>query len=277
MSQLQGETIVITGGSDGIGAAAAGALHERGATVVIIGRSPGKTRTVAERIGADHFVADFAHLDQVRSLAGALLARYPRIDLLANNAGLIGGDRSVTADGHETTFQINHLAPFLLTNLLKERLVASRARIITTSSAAHTRGHVDLADLESERTYSPFRVYGTTKLENILFTRELARRWGSQGISAAAFHPGIVATQFASGTSGLLHLLYQTFLKHFFLIDAAKGADTLVWLATHRPGDDWQSGGYYVRRRPAKTTPEANDAELAQRLWDRSAELVGLG
>ncbi len=276
MSQLQGETIVITGGSDGIGAAAARALHDRGATVVVVGRSPEKTRAVAKPLGADHFIADFAHLDQVRSLAGELLERYPRIDLLANNAGLIAGDRTVTADGHEMTFQINHLAPFLLTNLLRERLMASGARIITTSSVAHTRGHVDLDDLESERRYSPLRAYGTTKLENILFTRELARRWGGHGISAAAFHPGMVATQFASGNNGPLRLLYQTFLKHLFLIDADTGADTLVWLATHRPGVDWQSGGYYVKRNLVTTAREADDGDLARRLWDRSAELVGL-
>ncbi len=268
-------TIVITGASDGIGAAAARALAATGDRVVVVGRSPQKTAAVAAEIGAESYVADFARLDDVRGLAAALLARYPRIDVLANNAGGIMGDRNETVDGHEKTFQVNHLGPFLLTTLLIDRLVASRARVIATSSVANRIfGHLEIGDLEARAHYRPNKAYGDAKLANILFTRELHRRYSSAGISAAAFHPGGVATNFAADSTSPMRIVYTSVLKRA-LISPEKGADTLVWLATTEPGAQWVSGGYYEKRRIAKANPQAADADLARELWERSAAMVG--
>ncbi|MGV3524929.1 MAG: SDR family NAD(P)-dependent oxidoreductase [Candidatus Sericytochromatia bacterium] len=268
---LSGQTIVITGASDGIGAYAAQALSRRGAHIAVVGRSPEKTRRVAENCGGRAFVCDFAQLTQVKALAQQLLDAYPQIDVLANNAGLIGHTREISADGHELTFQINHLAPFLLTLLLKERLESSRSRILNTSSIGNNMGYLDLDDLDSAKNYNAMRVYGTTKLENILFTRELARRWPS--IQTAAFHPGAVATQFGHGGSPMVRLLYHTPLKHL-LITPEKGCDTLFWLIDGSPGRDWISGGYYAKRKPGRMHRQAHDLDLARGLWERSLERV---
>jgi len=271
---MSGRTIIITGASDGIGAAAARALSARGDTVVVVGRSPQKTAAVADALGVDHLVADFARLDDVRALAATLLERYPRIDVLANNAGGIMGDRELTVDGFEKTFQVNHLAPFLLTSLLSERLVSSRATVIATASVANRLyGHLDLDDLGNERAYSPNKAYGDAKLANILFARELDRRYGDAGLAAVSFHPGVVRTGFATDSTSPMRFFYNAF--GFFLLRPAKGADTLVWLAT--PGTDWKTGGFYTKRKPDFTTnPQADDAALASALWERSAALVGV-
>jgi NAD(P)-dependent dehydrogenase (short-subunit alcohol dehydrogenase family) len=271
---MTARTIVITGASDGIGAAAARALSQSGDRVVIVGRSPGKTAAVAEALGTDHLVADFACLDEVRTLAAELQERYPRIDVLANNAGGIMGDRETTIDGHEKTFQVNHLAPYLLTTLLMDRLVASQARVINTSSAANLLfGKIDLDDLQGETKYSANKAYGDGKLANILFTRELHRRYSDQGLTTAAFHPGVVATSFSTGSTTLMRLIYQTPLKRL-LLGAEQGADTLVWLATATPGADWASGEYYEKRRIQKANKQAYDAQLAADLWEQSTALV---
>lgn len=271
-------TIVITGASDGIGAAAARTLSDAGDTVVIVGRSEAKTKAIATELGADYFLADFAELAQVRALATQLLEKYPRIDVLANNAGGIMGKHQLTIDGHESTFQVNHLAPFLLTTLLMDRLTASSAKVINTSSAANGFGRVDLQDLNSTRSYSTNRAYGTGKLANILFTSELQRRFGAataenRGITTAAFHPGVVRTSFASGSSSVMRHVYTTLLNRFML-SPDQGADTLLWLINGTAGKDWVSGGYYAKRALAKANKQAYDAELARRFWDRSAELV---
>jgi NAD(P)-dependent dehydrogenase (short-subunit alcohol dehydrogenase family) len=271
---VAGRTIIITGASDGIGAAAARALTTAGDTVVIVGRSPAKTAAVADELGVEHFVADFSRLDDVRSLAATLLERYPRIDVLANNAGGIMGERELTVDGHEKTLQVNHLAPFLLTSLLMERLVESRATVINTASVANKLfGDIDIDDLGNEKRYTPNKAYGDGKLANILFTRELDRRYRARGLTTAAFHPGLVATSFASNTTSILRHVYGLVLSRF-LISPAKGADTLVWLAT--PGTAFTSGGYYTRRRIDRTNRQADDASLAEQLWNRSAALVGV-
>jgi NAD(P)-dependent dehydrogenase (short-subunit alcohol dehydrogenase family) len=266
-------TIVITGASDGIGAAAARALSEAGERVVIVGRSPQKTTALAAGLGADHLIADFTRLDDVRDLGAELLRRYPRIDVLANNAGGIMGERDVTGDGHEKTFQVNHLAPFLLTTLLMDRLVASRATVINTSSAANRFGRIDLDDLDNERKYSPNRAYGTAKLANILFTRELHRRYSDRGLVTAAFHPGVVATSFSTGSTSIMRVVYQSVLKRM-LISPDKGADTLVWLASTAAGVDWQSGEFYEKRRVQTANSQAADAGLATALWERSVDMV---
>lgn len=268
------KTIVITGSSDGIGAAAARELHRKGHRVVVVGRSTEKTKAVAGELGLDCFVADFARLEDVRKLAAELTAAYPRIDVLANNAGGIFGDRARTVDGFEKTFQINHLAPFLLTRLLMDRLVASRASVIQTSSAvARLAGKVVLDDLEHDRDFTPQLAYGTTKLYNILFTKELHRRYHGQDVSAAAFHPGVVATNFGTGSRSWWRHLYR--LGSGLMTSPEKGAAQLAWLAQSDPGQDWQSGAYYEKGKPVKrNNPQALDAALATELWDRSEALL---
>jgi NAD(P)-dependent dehydrogenase (short-subunit alcohol dehydrogenase family) len=272
------QTIVITGASDGIGAAAARQLKVRGERVVLVGRSPVKTKAVAAELDAPYHLADFADLAQVRDLAAQLQAGYPRIDVLANNAGGIMGHRELTTDGFEKTFQVNHLAPFLLTSLLLPVLTASEAKVIQTSSVAAQRfGLLDIYDLQNEKKYSPDKAYGDAKLANILFTRELNRRYHDQGIAAVAFHPGIVATGFASDTTHWMRYLYHTpVIKHLMTISPAKGADPLVWLAEGTPGTTWQPGNYYAQHAIAATSPQADDAYLARELWDSSAALLSL-
>ena len=268
-------TIVITGASDGIGAAAARQLAGKGDHLVLVGRSEAKTAACARPLGAPYLCADFTRLDEVRALAEHLRALYPRIDVLANNAGGIMGARAETVDGHEKTFQVNHLAPFLLTTLLLDRLIESSARVITTSSVANKAfGHLEIDDLDAHGKYSPNKAYGDSKLANILFTKELNERYADRGITTASFHPGGVATNFAADSTSPMRFVYGTVLKRV-LISPEKGADTLVWLATAEPGADWVSGEYYVKRKVAKANPQAYDAGLARELWDRSAAMVG--
>jgi NAD(P)-dependent dehydrogenase (short-subunit alcohol dehydrogenase family) len=279
MDNSSPRTIVITGASDGIGAAAARRLSESGHRVAVVGRSPEKTAKVAREVGADHFVADFARLADVRRLAAELDEAYPRIDVLANNAGgILGGDRTRTEDGYERTLQVNHLAPFLLTNLLLAKLLVSHASVIQTSSAgARLFGHLDLDDLGHDRDFTPHRAYGTAKLENILFTTELHRRFHDQGLSAVAFHPGVVATSFGTESTSFFRPIYQSRIGKMFLATPESGAAQLVRFAQAEPGSDWQSGAYYERGRVARrVNPQVRDADLARRLWDRSAELVGI-
>ncbi|MFD9741550.1 SDR family NAD(P)-dependent oxidoreductase [Umezawaea sp. NPDC059074] len=272
------KTIVITGSSDGIGAAAARQLAGRGHTVVVVGRSPDKTAAVAREIGGDHFVADFARFADVRALAAALGAKYPRIDVLANNAGGVFGDPGKTVDGFEKTVQVNHLSPFLLTNLLMDTLLAARASVIQTSSAgARMVRSLDVDDLDNDRNFSAGKAYSASKLENILFTRELHTRYHDRGLSAAAFHPGGVATNFADDSTAWLRPLYRNPVISRLLTSADKAARQLVWLAEGQPGVDWQSGQYYEKYRPRKTRPLPDQDHVTRRLWDRSAEVTGLG
>jgi len=266
-------TIVITGASDGIGAAAARTLARAGEQVVVGGRSAEKTRALAGDIGADYYLADFAQLSQVRDLAAKIKDKYPRIDVLANNAGGIMGKRTLTVDGNESTFQVNHLAPFLLTTLLMDTLTASSAKVINTSSAANNFGKLDLFDLNAEYGYSTNRAYGTGKLANILFTSELHRRFHDQGITTAAFHPGVVRTNFAAESGSPWRHAYTTLLNRFML-SPDQGADTMLWLINGTAGTDWISGAYYAKRALAKASAQAYDAELARGLWEKSEELV---
>jgi NAD(P)-dependent dehydrogenase (short-subunit alcohol dehydrogenase family) len=272
---MAGKTIVITGASDGLGAAAAQRLHRSGEHVVVIGRSPQKTEAVATPLGADYFIADFADLTQVRELANQLLSRYPRIDVLANNAGgMMSAERVTTIDGHEKTFQVNHLAPFLLTSLLLDRLIEARASVINTSSVGNRFGHIDITDLDHERKYQSQQAYGSAKLANILFTKELHRRYHSAGISTAAFHPGPVASNFGSESGTVMRLVYHSPLKKIALIGPEKGSDQLVWLASATPGTDWISGEYYTKHSPGWMNKQASDAALAEQLWERSLDMV---
>lgn len=273
---LQGRTVVITGASSGIGAAAARRFAALGATVAVVGRSPQKTREVAEAIGAEAHIADFARLDDVRALADELLARYPRIDVLANNAGGVFSRRTVTEDGNELTFQVNHLAPFLLTTLLLDRLTeAPQARVITTGSVLYRHARIDLDDLDSARIrYRSLRAYGIAKLGTVLFTRELARRTRDTGVTASAFHPGEVASDISRDS--VFGRLVRTRLARAVLATPDKGAEPLLHLATE-PDPGPANGVYFDRLRPEEPKNlQATDAELAERLWERSARLTGV-
>lgn len=273
---MHDKTIVITGASDGIGKAAAHELTRLGARVIIVGRSPEKTEAVARELDADYFVSDFSKLAEVRELAEKLHDKYPRIDVLVNNAGGIFGKRELTVDGFEKTLQVNHLSHFLLTKLLMDMLIASKATIINTSSIANqVFAKFDIDDLNMEKHYTANSAYGNAKLENILFTKALDKRYGAQGVAAVAFHPGNVATSFATESSGFLKLMYQSPLKRLAgLITPEEGAETLVWLASTTPHKDWTPGQYYVRKKPAKTNHLANDEHLAESLWQQSEQMT---
>ncbi|WP_328939166.1 SDR family NAD(P)-dependent oxidoreductase [Streptomyces tauricus] len=275
---MEAKTIVITGASDGIGAEAARQLHHHGHQVVVVGRSASKTNAVGDELGVDRHIADFSRLADVRRLAADLRAARPRIDVLANNAGGIFGDRTKTGDGFDLTFQVNHLAPFLLTHLLLDVLTTSGASVIQTSSAgARLFGNVALDDLEHDRDFTPQRAYGTAKLDNILFTQELHRRFHDRGISAAAFHPGTVASNFASSSGNFVQRVYGSRLTRLLMSTPQKAAGQLVWLAEGRPGTDWESGVYYERRKPAKRIhPQTRDSNVARQLWDESMHLLKL-
>ncbi|HEY0718180.1 MAG TPA: SDR family NAD(P)-dependent oxidoreductase [Streptosporangiaceae bacterium] len=265
----------MTGASDGIGAAAARQLAAHGARVVLTGRSPGKTAAVAAELGAPYFVADFADLDQVRRLAATLASTCPRIDVLVSNAGAIFGARALTRNGFEQTFQVNHLAPFLLTTLLLPTLTASSASVLqTSSSAARLYGLIDPGDLQNEKKYSPNKAYGDAKLANILFTRELQRRYGPQGINAVAFNPGHVATNFARHTTSYFRFVYHTPLKWLFLTSPRQAAGSVTFLAEGIPGQTWRPGEFYSANRPVRSHEQAYDDYLARDLWDQSAAML---
>ena len=276
--ELKGRTVVVTGASSGIGAAAARRFAERGATVAVVGRSPEKTAAVAEAIGGQAHLVDYSRLDDVRRLAEELLDRYVRIDVLANNAGGVFASRKTTADGHEMTFQVNHLAPFLLTNLLLDRLTEAPggARVVNTASMAYRFGRLDLDDLDrAHRRYGGQRAYGPAKLATVVFTRELARRMQGTGVTASAFHPGTVTTDIGrdSHTSALL---LNSRLAKAVLATPDKGAEPLLHLATH-PDAQAINGQYFHKLNPEEPkNKQATDPDLARRLWERSARLTGL-
>ncbi|MFF3572035.1 SDR family NAD(P)-dependent oxidoreductase [Nocardia jiangxiensis] len=272
---LTGRTVVVTGASSGVGAAAAAKLAARGATVAVVGRSPQRTVAVAERIGAEPFVADFARLDDVRELARRLIDRYPVIDVLADNAGGAWARRTITVDGNEQTFQVNHLAPFLLTGLLFDRLVHSRARVVNTASTIYRLARLDPDTVNAPTGYySQLLVYATSKLANVIFTRELARRAEGTGLTTAAFHPGVVATHVYDDAPLGVGAVIRLPLLRPLIIRPEQGADPLVHLATTA---DAVNGKYFHRfRLEEPRNALARDAELAQRLWDMSEKLVGL-
>jgi NAD(P)-dependent dehydrogenase (short-subunit alcohol dehydrogenase family) len=269
--------VVITGATRGIGRAGAIELARQGAEVVVVGRDRDRVDAVAEEARATgggaavHTeVADLLQMDEVRRLAGDLRERHERIDVLANNAGALFAHREETSDGFERTFALNHLASFLLTNLLLDRLEGGR--VVTTASDAHTGGRLELDDLQSEGSYSAMRVYGTSKLCNILFTRELAQR--APQLHANCFHPGVVRTGFGKNENGIWKLL--TTIGAPFFRSPERGARSLVWLATSEEGGRL-TGEYVVDEKVAEPNEAARDPELARGLWERSAALVGLG
>ena len=271
-ADLAGRVILVTGASTGIGAAAARELHSRGATVHVAGRNPERTAAVAADLGTEPIVADFARLADVREVAAQILRRCDHLDALVNNAGIWVTTRQETQDGHELMFQVNYLAPFLLTSLLEDLLVASApARVITTASVANLNGFVRLNDLESKHFFFGYTVYGTTKLENILFTRELGRRLAGTGVIATCFHPGGVVTDLGRGT--LIGAAYQLPLTRFLLKSPEQGADTLVWLVT-QPSGRLRQGGYYSNRRAGLLNPQALGGALARQLWEQTEQVL---
>jgi NAD(P)-dependent dehydrogenase (short-subunit alcohol dehydrogenase family) len=270
-------TVVLTGATRGIGHAAAVELARRGAELAVIGRDATRVRATADEArssGDDapvhEHVADLARMDDVRRLAAKVLDAYPRIDVLVNNAGAMFTSRHVTPDGFEQTFALNHLAPFLLTNLLLERLTASDARVVTTASDAHKGAVLDLDDLQSERgRFRPGRVYGNSKLCNVLFTRELQRR--NPAITANCLHPGVIRTGFGKNDGALARVGLT--LAGPFLRSPKAGARPLVWLALD-PGAGELRGQYVEKGRPAPPSVQAQDDRLAAELWERSEELT---
>jgi NAD(P)-dependent dehydrogenase (short-subunit alcohol dehydrogenase family) len=272
-------TVIVTGATRGIGRAGAIEIARRGAEVAVVGRDAGRVRETAEAARAaggaavHEHVADLAAMGEVRRLAAELLAAYPRIDVLANNAGALFTSRHVTPDGFEQTFALNHLAPFLLTRLLTERLVASRARVVTTASDAHTGGRLDLDDLHFEqRGFRPGRVYGTSKLCNILFTRELQRRHPE--LAANCFHPGVIRTGFGKNDGALARIGLT--LAGPFLRSPQSGARGMVFLALDPEAGDLR-GEYLEKSKPAQPSAAARDDALAAELWERSEQLTRPG
>jgi NAD(P)-dependent dehydrogenase (short-subunit alcohol dehydrogenase family) len=270
-------TIILTGASDGIGAVASGLLASDDVRLVLVGRSPEKVKAVAAPVGAEWHAADFARLDEVRDLAKTLNASLDRVDVLANNAGGIFAGPATTTDGFEKTFQINHLAPFLLTHLLLDRLLESRAAVVATSSVgARLYGHIDFDDLQNLRGFRPRKAYGDAKLANILFTQGLHRRFHTAGLSAVAFHPGNIATNFASDKGTGFNRIYHGPLKAV-LSSPQKGGANLAHFVAGTPGRDWLSGEYYgSNRRISRTNPQASDPATAERHWQLTEELLAL-
>ncbi|MDI9884648.1 SDR family NAD(P)-dependent oxidoreductase [Streptomyces sp. HNM0645] len=277
-TDFTGRTVVVTGASSGIGAAAARRFAALGATVAVVGRSHQKTSAVAAEIGAEAHLVDYGRLDDVRRLAGELLARYPRIDVLANNAGGFFTSRKESSDGHELTFQVNHLAPFLLTNLLLDRLeeAPNGSRVVNTASVEYRKGHLELGDLDRTRGRYRWReAYAAAKLATVVFTRELARRSEGTGVTASSFHPGSIASDVARDNA-LMRAIMGTRLVKAMMATPEQGAEPLLHLAG-TPNATAVNGAYFDRlEREDPRNAQATDTDLARRLWERSAELTGL-
>ena len=277
---MSGKTVLITGGTSGIGRATAIGLASMGARVGITGRDRDRADQAAAAIAresgnpaVDVFVADLSSQAEVRRLAGEVLSAYPRLDVLINNVGGYWDTRHVTADGLEHTFALNHLAPFLLTNLLLERLTQSApARVVTVASGAHTMGRIDFDDLQGERSYSGSRAYDQSKLANVLFTYELARRLEASSVTANALHPGVVRTSFGAGDPGGVQKLLVPFMRPF-MKSPAQGAATSIHLAS-APDLDRVTGQYFANSKPKRSSKASYDAAVAARLWQVSADLV---
>jgi len=278
---MAGRTVLVTGSTGGIGKATALGLAARGAHIAVTGRDPARVHATAQEISTstgarvDELVADLSSLDGVRGLAREALATLPRIDVLVNNVGGYWNSRHVTTDGLELTFALNHLAPFLLTNLLLERLThGGGARVVTVSSQAHTGGRIDLDDLQAARAYSGARAYNQSKLANVLFTYELARRVSPTLVTANAVHPGIVDTSFGGEDPGRAQRLLVPLMRPFMKAPV-QGAATSVHVASARTLEG-VTGVYFAGCAPKRSSDRSNDPAMAARLWQVSSDLVGL-
>jgi retinol dehydrogenase-14 len=281
---MAGKTVLITGGTSGIGGATATGLAAMEARLAITGRDRERAEHAAREIrtaGAgqvDVFIADLSSQTDVRRLADEVLQTYSRIDVLVNNVGGYRNTRHVTADGLEYTFALDHLAPFLLTNLLLDRLKQGEpsepARVVTVSSGAHAQGRIDFDDLQGERSYSGARAYSQSKLANVLFTYELARRLRGTAVTANAVHPGVVRTSFGAEDPAAVQRLLAPFMRAF-MKTPARGATTLIHVAS-APDLEHVTGRYFVDGKPKRSSKSSYDESMAARLWQVSADLVGL-
>ena len=282
MKPMAGKAVLITGGTSGIGKAAAIGLASMGARVGITGRDRTRAEQAATEIKAesgnpsvDVFVADLSSQTEVRRMAGEVLAAYPRLDVLVNNVGGFWAHRHTTVDGLEHTFALNHLAPFLLTSLLLDRLVTSApARVVTVASGAQAMGKIDFGDLMGEQDYSGQQAYNQSKLANVMFTYELARRLNGTGVTATALHPGMTNTSF-SGEDPARAMAPVVFVARPFMRSATKGAETVVYLASSSAVEG-VTGSYYANRKAKKSNQSSYDGEVTARLWQVSADLVGV-
>ncbi|HEY1587670.1 MAG TPA: SDR family oxidoreductase [Polyangia bacterium] len=276
---MRGRRVLVTGATTGIGSVTAVELGRAGAEVVLVARDRQKaeeTLAALKEAGAPPaqvLMADLSLMSSVRALAEEVRGKFDRIDVLVNNAGAIFGSRALTAEGFERTFALNHLSYFLLTNLLLDRL-PSGARIVNVASEAHRAGRVDFDDLQLERRYSSWGAYCTSKLMNLLFTFELARRVQARGLTVNAAHPGPVASNFGRSNRGAFGFLFA--LASPFMLTPEKGARTQIWLASS-PDVAGVSGKYFAKCREKKPSPRALDEATQKRLWDVTAQLVGLG
>src|SRR5438132_3342060 len=279
---MVGRTVLVTGASGGIGKATAVGLARLGARVGITGRDTARAEAAAADIRAasnnaavDAFAADLSSQAEVRRVASEVLGRYPRLDVLVNNVGGVWAHRHVTADGLEHTFALNHLAPFLLTNLLLDRLKASApARVITVSSGAHTAGRLDFDDLQGEQKYSGQRAYNASKLANVMFAYELARRLQGSGVTANVLHPGVVRTSFGAEDQAAFFTILSPLIRPF-LKTTAQGAATSIYLASS-PQVEGVTGQYFADGKPKQSSKSSYDTGVARRLWKVSVDLVGL-
>jgi NAD(P)-dependent dehydrogenase (short-subunit alcohol dehydrogenase family) len=276
---MRGKVVVITGATSGIGQVAAERLAGMGARLVLVARDEARGEAALARLaehapGMAHSIhyADLSRLAETARVAAEIAAAEPRIDVLINNAGALFGARRLTEDGLERTFALNHMAYFTLTHGLRERLIASApARVVNVASEAHRRAILDFRDLQTKASYAGFKAYGRSKLCNILFTRELARRLTGTGVIANCLHPGFVATRFGDESGGLLS--YGVRFAKLFAISPEKGADTIVYLASSPEVAD-VSGRYFYKRRPATPSSGAQVDDDARRLWAESERLT---
>jgi NAD(P)-dependent dehydrogenase (short-subunit alcohol dehydrogenase family) len=278
---MKGKTVVITGGTSGIGEVAAIALAQMGARIVLVARNKSRAEATLARLrrrgpGVAHCVyfADLRRLAEMKRVAAEIANREPPIDVLINNAGALFGTQRLTEDGFECTFALNHMSYFVVTEGLRERLLASgAARIINTASAAHKGVTLDFDDLQFSKRFRAMNAYSCSKLCNILFTRELARRLHGTGVTANCLHPGFVATRFADESGGLVSRL--AWLAKFFAISPAEGAQTLIYLASS-PEVANVTGKYFYKCLPTPPSAAALDDRAALALWQRSAALAGM-
>ena len=278
---MNGKTCVVTGANAGIGKATAAGLASKGAAVALVCRDGERGQharaEIIEQTGNERIalhLADLSSQASIRRLVQELSARYSKIDVLVNNAGMISRRRELTIEGFEAQFAVNHLAYFLLTNLLLDLLKAGGpARIVNVSSEAHKFGHIHFDDLHLEQSYTPLKAYSQSKLANILFTYELARRLSESSVTANCLHPGVVATQLLNDFFGFPRFFSR--VNRLFVSSPQRGAQTSLHVATS-PDVREVSGKYFVRRRPANSSPASYDRQAAERLWQVSAELTGI-